>query len=214
MDAAAIHAKIYAGRGKAALRLGLDFEVYRPLVAASPLTNKIGTLKAAFNAGDNRYLKPNMPGDAYWHGDYDGRLTIPGDYLIGEHSRFFVASQQQFLPILVVECNCDVSILRPIVSASVGDIGYGGVQTSTLSAIAGSTTKWPASILISGGREKGLSNPASAKEGGFRCLLPSSIPSRIKAGDIIQDGNNIRYLVQSAEGTESGWRLIMTEKHT
>jgi hypothetical protein len=87
MDAARIHAKIYAGRGKAALRLGLLYDVMRPVIAADPFTQKVARLNAAFNNTDNKYLKANHPGDPLWYGDLDGRQTLAGDYLVGRTVR-------------------------------------------------------------------------------------------------------------------------------
>ncbi len=222
MDAAKINAKIYAGRSKAALRLGYDFDLYRPLSAANPLGNKIGTLKAAFNNGDNSYKKPNMPGDAYWFGDFDGRLTKGGDYLVGDGQTFFIAGQQSLLPIVTVECNSSVILTRPSKPVQAGGVvGYSGIcddSTETETVIGtnnGSFVGWPCSILFGKGK-MGISNPLPSgmpSEMGWMILLPVSLLVPIKIGDRFTEKSGRIFITAAAELTDFGWRLMTYEVH-
>lgn len=224
MDGATIQARIYAGRAKAAQRIGLSCGQFRPLAPAAPLGNQVGTLLAAFNAGDSKYLVPNLPGDAIWYGDFDGRLTQPGDYLVrqADGSTWYVAAQQQLLPIVCIECNRSVTVLRGgAASQPVGLLGYnaespcdpGSMQT--LLGTAGSPgTFWPASILL-GGRSQSSETklPSSSRQAGWRILLPPSVPVMLQAGDIAVDDLGRRYLFDAAEATDFGWRINAQEVH-
>lgn len=217
MDAATIHAKIYAGRAKAAQRIGLDCNQFRPLSATDPLGNQIGTLKAAFNAGDNRYRTPNLPGDAIWYGDLDGRLTQPGDYLVrvADGQSYFIAAQQQLLPIICVECNRSLKITRQQAATSVGAIGYGGsVPSQEVDVLGTDGALCPASILLGGKSQIGVGLPAGVKNVGWRILLPPSVPITVKAGDIVTDDIGRRYAVDGAELTDLGWRINAQEVHS
>ncbi|WP_373225222.1 hypothetical protein [Enterobacter cloacae complex sp. ESBL7] len=230
MDAARIHAKIYAGRGKAALRLGLLFDVMRPATASDPFTNKVTTLNAAFNNTDNKYLKANHPGDPLWYGDLDGRQTLAGDYLVGTDSTYFIAAQQQLLPVICVECNRTVRMTRPVVpvpeseSDNVSVLPYSGLCQSADESVdvLGSSprgglpaTGWPASVLFGKGK---LRNGAALKAGtpeqlGWQIMLPVSVPLVFHPGDVLVDDLGNMFSVSGAELSDTGWRLQAIEVH-
>lgn len=217
MDAATIQAKIYAGRAKAAQRIGLDCNQFRPLAANAPIGNQVGTLKAAFNSGDNTYLAPNLPGDAIWYGDFDGRLTQPGDYLmrVADGQAYYIAAQQQLLPIVCVECNRTLKITRQQAQSTVGAVGYGGnVPSQEVDVLGATGAFWPASILFGGKSQQSVGLPAGVKNTGWRILLPPSVPITIKAGDIATDDLGRRYAVDGAELTDFGWRINAQEVHS
>lgn len=217
MNADRINQKIYAGSGKAALRIGYDYDVYRPAHAADPLTNKVETLKVGFNSGDNKYLKPNMPGDMFWFADMDGRYVAPGDYLVRGQDIRFVAAMQSLLPIIVIECNAKVYITRQAAEENVGAVGYGGLTDAKQVAVVGaSESPWPAAIVFGGRSNPSAELPASVKNAGWRVYLPPSVPAEcvIKAGDIITDDLGRRYTIEGAEKSETGWRINAQEAHT
>ena len=221
MDGATIQSRIYAGRGRAALRVGLDCRQYRPLTVSAPLGNLVGTIKAAFNAGDDNYRSANEFGDAVWHADLDGRLTRPGDYLVRvtDGQIWYVAGQQQLLPILMVDCNRSVRVLRQQQTpGAVGLLAYGSASPcdpATMAALLGTTTAlWPASILLNGrGMTPSAGLPGSARMAGWRILLPPSIPVTIRAGDLAIDDLGRRYTIDAAENTDLGWRCNAQELH-
>lgn len=224
MDGLTIQQRIYAGRGKAALRIGLDCRQYRPLTAAAPLGNPLATLKAAFNSGDSNYLKPNLQGDAIWFADLDGRITQPGDYLVRvlDGAVWYIAGQQQLLPIVCVDCNRTLRLMRPQVSSgSVGLQAYGSAtpcdptSMTTLAGGTGAGTMWPASILFGGkSQQPGSGLPGTVKQAGWRILLPPSLPVVLQAGDMATDDLGRRYSIEGAELTEMGWRLDAKEVHS
>jgi hypothetical protein len=217
MDGPTIQAKIYAGRAKAALRLGMDCNVYRPLTAAAPLGNLVTTTKAAFNSGDNTYRAPNLPGEAIWYGDFDGRLTHPGDYLVrvADGQTYFIAGQQQLLPIICVDCNRSVHVTRQQSQTAVGAINYGGsVPAQDIDVLGTVSALWPASILLGGRSMAAVGLPADVKNVGWRIMLPPSVPTPLLAGDIVTDDLGKRYAIDGAELTDLGWRIDAKEAHT
>lgn len=221
MNAAQIQSRIYAGYGKAALTLGTVYSQYRPAGAANPLATVRGTLYASFNAEDFGYKRPNKYGQPTWYGVFDGSVTQPGDYLIGQEGTFFIAAQQLHLPILMVECNRQVRLIRQAAPANVGAVGYSGecasddVDVLGQRAVDGSFgTGWPASIILKGRSEQsGTDLPSTTKNVGWQILLPPSVPITIAAGDILLDDLGRRYAVHGAEQMDLGWRIQAVEEH-
>jgi hypothetical protein len=217
MDGATIQQRILAGRGKAAQRIGLACNQFRPLTAAAPLGNQIGVILAAFNAGDSTYRAPNLPGDPIWYADFDGRQTLPGDYLVrqADGSIWYVASLQQLLPIVTIECNRRLRITRENAVNAVGAVAYSGKLPTTEADILGAPgALWPASILQGGKKDASAGLPAGVKNAGWKMLLPPSVPVLIEAGDIATDDLGRRYAIDSAELTDQGWRIAANEVHT
>lgn len=228
MNGSQINAKIYAGRAKAALRLGLDYYQYRPVLASNPLTVSLRTMKAAFNNGDNAYKNPNLPGDAIWFGDFDGRLTVAGDYLVrvSDGQTYFISSQQPLLPIVCVDCNRSVRLTRAAPpSASVGVVGYGGICDDPAESVdvlgtnptsnAGVFVGWPCSILFRKGK---MRNPEALPSGtseqtGWQIMLPLSVPIQIRTGDRVVDDLGRVFVVNGAEQSDLGWRIAAVEVH-
>ncbi len=221
MNAAQIHAKIYAGRGKAALRLGQDCAVMRPDQAADPLANQIAVLKAAFNAGDNTYRVPNLPGKAIWFGDFDGNQTQPGDYLVraSDGQIYYIAAQQSLLPMICIECNRLVRVARAVPQGAddaVGAVGYSGLcdtPAQSCNVLGSDTAGWPCSILFGGRSQAAAGLPGDVKNTGWRILLPPSVPVVLRAGDIVADDLGRRYAIEGAELSDSGWRINAQEVH-
>lgn len=214
MDGVTIQQRIYAGRGKAALRIGLPCRVLRPQNPNAPLSNLIATLNVAFNAADSNYTKPNLYGKPIWYLDVDARYTAPGDYLVrvSDGGIWFIAAQQQLVPIVAVECNRRVTIARQG-SATVCGVGdYSGLQDPA-NYLGTPDSMWPASILIGGRALAAIGLPSDVKQAGWKILLPPSIQEAIGAGDIIVDDLERRFAVESAEQTDLGWRLTVNEAH-
>lgn len=217
MDGATIQARIYAGRGKAAKRIGLTCQQYRPQSAAAPLANPLAQILVAFNSGDNTYAKPNVSNDPVWYADFDGRLTQTGDYLVRalDGATWFISAQQQLLPIVCVECNRSVKVTRQQAVTAVGAVGYGGMLPATSEdVLGGDDNLWPASILIGGRKEQAANLPAGVKNSGWRILMPPSVPIVLKAGDLVTDDHGRRFMVDAAELTDQGWRMNANEAHT
>jgi hypothetical protein len=138
MDAATLQAKTYAGYANVARIMGVSYQLWRPGEAHNPFTNQIATLLASFNGEDMAYSKPTKYGKATWYGVFDGRLSLPGDYLVRSGGDiYFVAAQQLHLPILAVLCNRLVRIQRPAPApATLGAQPYKGVVTTVPAKMA------------------------------------------------------------------------------
>lgn len=222
MRAARLNALINKGRGKAAMKIGQDYRIYRPVGAGNPLGQPpIATIRAAFNNQDNTYKHPNMPNSPFFNGDLDSRITRTGDYLYGTcspHPIRFILSQLSLLPIVVVDCNASVRIARSAGHSTLGAGSYGGVCADNLIDVVGSGVAagafWPCSLLLNGGSSGRSDLPGGAVNSGYRVMLPVSIPVDIRPADIIIDDRGNRYTVHAAEKQESGWRLNVVEAHT
>lgn len=217
MDGATIQQRIYAGRAKAALRIGQTCRQYRPLTADAPLGNMIGLIFAAFNAGDSTYKVPNLPGDPIWYADLDGRATQPGDYLVRatDGATWYISAQQQLLPIVTIECNRSVRITRQVPVTEVGAVGYGGnAKPNEVDVLGNAGALWPASILQGGRKQTGVALPGGTAQAGWKVALPPSVPIVIAAADILTDDLGRRYVIDGAELTDMGWRLTTNEVHS
>lgn len=213
MDAATLQQKIYAGYGKAALRIGPSYNQYRPSSAINPFQGgPLQSLYASFNAEDMTYSRPNKYGKATWFCLVDGTQTQVGDYLINGEKTYFIAAQQDTLPILAVECNRTINIFRPQQQTQPGVNPYGGTidanQTELLSG-------WPASILQgTKGEKDGAVLPGDVRLPWWAILLPAYPGVTLLTADIITDDINRRYIISSAELTDLGWRLTCMQAQT
>ncbi len=212
MDAAALQQKIYSGYAKAAQRLGLSYDVYRPCEADHPLTHQVATVKVSFNARDLTYSKAQKPKQPYWYALLDGTLTQAGDYLIADKT-FFIVEQALHLPILAVECNRTVKGYRLAQQRGVGKQPYSGRDERREETFLGNAAPWPASVLLGGRIDRGMDLPESAKQAGWTILLPTSAPVIIDHGHVLSDDLGRRYAVQAAELSSFGWRIQATQLH-
>lgn len=203
MDGATLQFRIYSGYAKAAVRIGINHDLYRPTSATNPIGTKLATILASFNAEDMKYVKPNKYGHPTWFGVFDGSQTRVGDYLKGPSGTFFIAAQQALLPILTVQCNRTINVIRPQQQTGIGAVGYGG------NTDAGETplmTGWPASVLQIGRGENNKLLPGDTKTPSWSILFPSWTNTTLKTDDIITDDLQRRYVISSAELTDLGWR--------
>lgn len=207
MDGAVAQKKVYSGYGKAAQFIGQDYQLFRPEDPLEPINQFYGpvsTIKAAFNQ-DDTFSKPNKYGNAQWRGIFDGNQTQVGDYLVGP-STFFIAGMQHILPILCIECNRTISILRPTQPTGAGAVGYGGdVADDETPLMQG----WPASILQGTKGEKNPTGlPGDERLPWWIILLPAWPDIIIQTSDVITDDLGRRYIVSSPELTDFGWRIV------
>lgn len=231
MDAATLQAKIYAGYANVALRMGVSYQLWRPAELDNPFTNQITTLLASFNSEDMAYSKPRKYGKATWYGVFDGSLTQPGDYLVNPTGDiYFIAAQQLHLPILVIQCNRQVRIQRPVAAPpTVGAQPYRGVQTTVAAGMTdvlgteavgtNPAISWPCSLLRGhGGSGQGQPDRLadSVSQAGWDVLLPPSAVETlvIRPSDMLIDDLGKRYQVGSAELTDLGWRVSVMEVHS
>lgn len=159
---------------------------------------------AIFNQ-DYRFSKPNKYGVAQWYGMFDGLQCQPGDLINGDAGSFFIAAMQNCLPILCVQCNRTVSVLRAQQGNQSGLAGWGGdsgdVETTLMAG-------WPASILQgTKGEKNDVGLPMDVRTPWFAILLPAYSGIILRTSDIVTDEIGGRYVISSAELTDLGWRL-------
>lgn len=215
MDAARLQAKLNSGYGKAALRLGFAYTVYRPSSATNPIVsgNIVGaSINAAFTPRAASY-NFNLTSDykqPLFHGLFDATSVNVGDYLYNaSHGTWFVAAKQDLLPVLCVECNNVVSIVRPQGPSGVGVQSYMGASPSTESAVI---TSWPASLVYEArGKNTGAQLPMDEVSPFFILLLPHLAGVDIRPSDIVTDNAAParRYIVASSELSQLGWRIVV-----
>jgi hypothetical protein len=204
MNAAKLTDKINTGYGKAADRIGKETCIYRPLSAFDLMMAMVGDILASFTQ-NMEYSKFNKYGNSIWTGIFNANLTEHGDYLVSEDGTWFIAAQQTHLPILMVQCNRKVDVLRVTQSDSYGALEYSG---NTPAATTPLMQGWPASVLQG---TKGDKNPAGLP-GDERIpwwviLLPVFSDIILKNGDVIKDDLGNTYIVSSPELTDLGWRI-------
>ncbi|UQV43443.1 hypothetical protein KIV45_15865 [Janthinobacterium lividum] len=214
MDGSTIQNRLYRGYAKAAQKIGIAHDQYRPAGALTPLAagNKLASLPASFNAESFAYGKPNKYGKPTWYAIVDGAQTRVGDYLVGPSGTFFIAAQQALLPILAVECNRTINILRPQQQTGVGAVGYGGDTDDNETLLM---QAWPASVLQGAKGEKNETNlPGDVRSPWWAVLLPALPGVLLRTADIITDDLGRRLLVSSAELTDMGWRITAMQALT
>lgn len=215
MDAARLQSKLNSGYGKAAQRIGYAFDVHRPAAATNPIVagniavsqlNAVFTPRSAgFNFGlTSDYIKP------LFHGLFDGTNVKVGDYLYNAtHGTYFVIAMQEQTPMLCVQCNNTVSVLRAAVQSQVGVVtNYIGDTSGSETALM---TAFPASVIYDArGKNSGAQLPLDEVKPYFTILLPALSGVDIRPSDIITDTNSPvrRYIVTSSERSPLGWRIV------
>lgn len=197
--------RVQHGLGVAARRIGSIHEVMRPRGDGPPLAraNRVMRLHASFNAEDQSYRKPQTYGRALWWGVFDSAETRSGDYLVGADATYFVAAQQALLPVQCVRTNRVVTVWRPLGAGGAGASKYGGVQELACERLI---ERWPASILVRGAGGSGTL-PGQAGAGSWIVLLPR-LPVALRPADLLRDEMDQGYLIEAAEESDLGWRLI------
>ena len=221
MDGVLLQSKVYGGYAKAALRVGLDFDLYRPTSATNPLAigNKLLTLKAAFtvhSGSDFNFSKPSDYKGPMFHALLDGTQVKVGDYLkssVSPDGPFFIIGADPIVPILAVQSNRTVSVFKPDDAAGsgsrpIGVSGYGGTIATTANANEYAVmTGWPASVLEGSRGMTGGALPIDAEMPLWRILMPAWAGVLINPGYVIQDDANKRMIVKQAELSNLGWNI-------
>jgi hypothetical protein len=197
----------YYARGLVARKIGASFDAYRPTGSSNPLGDAYRYMKlyAAFELANGGFKKANTYGDAGWYGLFDASYTQPGDYLVAGDRVLFIASQQPLLPVLCIQTNRVVDVMRPALQTNVGTNAYGGYTSNGSSVLAAG---WPASVLgIGGGGTSGTGLPTDQSMPAFIVLMPKVPTVIFSPGDIMNDDLGRTIVIASTELTDLGWRL-------
>ena len=213
MNGALLQARLHAGYAKAAKRVGLPFDLYRPNGPNNPLApgNLIATLPASFRV-DDEYKQAQGYGTSVWLAYVDDSITQVGDYLVGDKGPFFIAAQRPLLPVMTVNCTRTLTVLRMAVPDGFGALGYGGnVEGTEIPVLTG----WPASVLQGGGGgSNGVGLPSDVSGSVWMVSLPALPGVMIQPSDIVIDDIGRRYIISLSELTDRGWRLTMQQAVT
>jgi hypothetical protein len=228
MDAEMLGARIYAGRGKAAARIGSMTQVYRPADALNPLANLVAMVPVAYNAVDPRYAAANAYGKVVWYADFDASQAEVGDYLVSDGAvaaYYFVAAKQALLPVIAVACDRFVRVVRPapLAAGAAGATAYGGISATGMVDVLGSAaatnggqdTGWPCAMIFGRGAAH-LREPLPAGAGlavSWMIYLPVSVPVALLPGDRVIDDTGRVLVIEGAELTRLGYRLQAGEAH-
>ena len=210
MDGVKLQSKLWKGYGKAALRIGTPYAVYRPSGATNPIVsgNLITTIPAAFTihgAGQYKFDKPSDYKDALFHGLFDATMLHQGDYLVGSSGTYFISAFDPIKPILCVNASRTLTISRQNTIAAPGSSNVATLVTAySGDTIANETAiyqSWPGVLAyVDKSMWPAVQLPAdTTKPGGWKILLPA-IPGfpAIMENDIVTDDSGKRYQVDAA----------------
>jgi hypothetical protein len=209
-----IQDRIRWGLNIAARAIGSQTDAYRPSEAVSPISaaNRYLRLHAAFSAPDGRFARPNAYGDALWQGVFDAAYTQVGDYLVQNGMTWFIAAQQDLLPVLCVRADRVVSFSRSSAPSLAGVNSYSGITTDTNTPLL---VDWPASILGVGGSGRPDADlPSDTSVPYWTVLLPAFGNVVLLPNDMMQDDLGRNATVAAAELTALGWRLTVKQATT
>nr|WP_321985338.1 hypothetical protein [uncultured Lichenicoccus sp.] len=208
MDAAGIQTKVARGYGIAARFLGSTYTQYRPTGPNAALTNVVQTLNAAFDTTAGfKFAGPALWGKPTRFGLFDTTNVQVGDYFVGQAQTLFVSAFQLYEPPELVLCNAVMSISSPGEDTLPGlSNTYAGRTNATDQVLA---TGWPVSILI---KQKGdmdpVKLPADVRSASFEVLMPIIPGVAITPSLRLNDGQGNTYVVNAAEQTSFGNRLL------
>lgn len=124
---------------------------------------------------------------------------------IDDDNIYYVQSLQFDLPPRVVQCNKNISIIRPSQVTGSGYVGYVGYTEDTSEPVV---TNMPASVLIQGGGNEAKTNlPTDTKQPALSILIPNLGNVMIRIDDIVVDEKNQQYVIDDNELTDLGWRI-------
>jgi hypothetical protein len=212
MDGPGVDQKIRFGYYKAAQKLGKDFSLYRASNPISPIDplNLQGVVKCAFTISWD-WMKANRPGNAIWYLLTDGQessgiLNVREcDFLVDVKQTFFVLAKQYQMPMLAVECNSILRIIRPDQTLGPGIQPYGGYLPANSQLLV---DEMPASTLLDRIGSNAITKlPTDSKQSSWVILMPNIDSTDIKTGDIVIDESNQQYLITLSERTDFIWRI-------
>jgi hypothetical protein len=216
MDGLTLQDRIYRGYGKAAVCIGIDCDLFRPVGPFLPLApeNRIMRLPVAFLPVGGRVKRPVPQTDPYWEGVFDAAYAEPGDILRRrtDAAIFFVAAKQALLPVLCVRALRTITINRPSTANAAGLNLYGGTVAAFDTTLA---VDWPASVEITAGT--GIATAGIQSEltpGAWEVLLPASLKLQLQIGDILTDDEGRIGVISVAETTDLGTRLTVKQAST
>jgi len=199
MNQAELLGKIASGNATVAQYLGTSCSQYRPTGPGNPITtgNLIGTLPVFLTPSDKLQDHPE------WIAEFDFSGTQQGDYLVTAAGvNYFIAAQVPFTPMVCVQTNAVVSLLRPVGITEFTSGAYSGVLASSSDTLL---SDWPVSLAASGRAKQG-ELPNDDGLAAWVLLLPP-IPVVPLVTDLIKDNIERSFVVTAVEQNALGWQL-------
>ena len=212
MQADKLSNKVWRGLGMAARVIGEKTDAYRPTDSADPLrpANRFLQLPASFSRPRLRTARAGGYGEALWEGVFDAAYTRPGDYLVrADGAIWFVAAQPSIQAPMCVRTLRRLSFARPSGTVSAGANTYGGVVSGTASAVL---TGWPAAMAQPGATgQNELATTTALPQAVWSVLMPPLEWLALLPGDTMTDDLGRAGVVNAAEYTDLGWRLVVRQ---
>ncbi len=212
MHESTLSAKVWRGLGMAARTIGEKTNAYRPTDTGDPLrpASRFLQLPASFIRPGLRTVRAGGWGEAFWEGVFDAATTQPGDYLVhADGGIWFVAAQLRMQAPLCVRTLRRVSFTRPSGPLSAGANSYGGVNRSAAVEVL---TRWPAAMGTPGAAGQiELATATTLPQAVWSVLLPPLEWLALLPGDTMADDLGRAGVVEVAECTELGWRLVVRQ---
>lgn len=194
--------------GKAVWNLIIDTQTQNLPLAAMPGDYLIPVSDALAN--DSGFL--TQSDQINWDAGYGTPdiFAVPNQGLVNPNSLedkniYFIGDEQFLQPILGVQCNRTIEIIRPTQTVGAGYKGYSEYLPETSITIA---SGMPASVLSSGsGGSPPTKLPTDEKEPRWIILIPNLGDIFIRVDDIVIDEFNQEYVITDNELTSLGWRI-------
>lgn len=205
MDFATIQQKIYDGYGKAALRIGPTYNVYRATSFLNPISapNWIGSTNASFNIGGT-YNGQSKANQLYWQAIVDASVLQVGDILVGPETYVMVA-MDPLMPPIALRCTQTLNFMRPIVDNAPGAQPYPNPQMDTAYA-----TGIPGVLTVK--KETGRPDPQLPTDNALRAFYGAFFwlpDGTVLTRDQVTDENGDNYQVVSAQKGLLGYEALL-----
>ena len=204
--------RVWRGLGTAARSVGESTDAYRPADTGDPLrlANRFLRLPTLIKQPRLRSVRAGGFGEALWEGVFDAAYTRPGDYLVrADGAIWFVAAQLPMQSPLCVRTLRRLKFTRPSGQTGAGATPYGGVASEPGLDVL---TSWPAAMATpSNSGQTELATATPLRQAIWTVLLPPFDWLGLLPGDAMKDDLGRAGVVEMAEVTELGWRLVIRQ---
>ena len=204
--------QVWRGLGTAARMTGEVTDAYRPTDSGDPLrpANRFLRLPTLITRPHLGSARAGGHGEVFWEGTFDAAYTRPGDYLARpDGAIWFVAVQSPMQTPLCVRALRRLNFSRPSGSIGTGMTSYGGVLHDVTTELL---TNWPAAMApVGSGGQIELATTTPLQQPKWSVLLPPHEWLCLLPGDKMNDDLGRSGVVEAAEYTEQGWRLMVRE---
>lgn len=199
MNGNRVQARIYAGYGKTADKVGFAYAHFRSAMPINPLgsANLLDPINVAFSTLTRPFMAYAKWSDETWIAHADGRRLQPRDFLVGPGGTYYVGDMQPLLPIQAVRCTHTAArIERPIYVT-------GSLQQGSELIASG----LPFGLKLKSVNVKipiGAANTAGVGISNWLAFVPMA-ETTLKRNDLITDTEGVQYEVDAPAWTPMGY---------